>query len=154
MDTTTEEPDMFGASRAAGAFALALALGAVAGCGGGQSLAALENPGTQGVEALRQALRGALANHDDQRQCELLTPALIGSRGGSIGACARSLRAESGPYSHTLGEYVAGGRIELLGNRASYQAPPGTEAFDGSTSATVFTAVYTEGAWRITDNDE
>ncbi len=152
---------MFGASRAAGAFALALALGAVAGCGGGgEPLAALENPGTQGVEALRKALRGALANHDNQRQCELLTPALLGSRGGSIEACTRALRTESGPYSQTLGEYVAGGRIELLGNRASYQAPPGTEAFDeseasgGTTPATVFTAVYTEGAWRITDNDE
>ena len=28
------------------------------------------------------------------------------------------------------------------------------EASDGSTPATVFTAVYTEGGWRITDNDE
>ncbi len=151
---------MFGASRAAGALAVTLVLGAVAGCGGGQSLAALENPGTQGVEALRQALQSALIKHDDKLQCELLAPALIAGHGGSIEACARSLSPESGPYSKSLEDYVAGGRIELLGNRASYQAPPGSHAFaeneasGGSVTATAFTAVYTEGAWRITDNGE
>jgi hypothetical protein len=89
MDTTTtEERNMFGASRAAGALAVTLALGAVAGCGGGQSLAALKNPGTQGVEALRQALQSALRKHENKRQCELLAPALIASHGGSIDAWA------------------------------------------------------------------
>jgi hypothetical protein len=155
-----EELDMFKASRAVGAFAVTLALGTVVGCGGGESLAALKDPGTQGVEALRQALRGALEKHDNRRQCELLTPALIDSNGGSVEACASRLSAESEPYRKSLGEYRAGGRIEVLGNQASYQSPPGTQAFseseasDGSTPATVFTAVYTEGGWRVTDNGE
>ncbi len=57
-------------------------------------------------------------------------------------------------------EYAAGGRIELLGNEASYQAPPGSQAFDeneasgGSTASPVFTAIYAEGAWRITYDPE
>jgi hypothetical protein len=155
------EQDMVRASRAAGALAAALALGALTGCGG-SSLSALKNPGTPGVEALRQALQSALTKHDDKRQCELFSPALIGSNGGgSIQACARKLSTESGPYSRSLEDYVAGGRIELLGNRAGYQAPPGThdfaenEASGGvSGTATVFAAIYTEGAWRITDRGE
>jgi hypothetical protein len=151
---------MFKASRAAGALAVTLALGAVAGCGGGESLAALKDPGTQGVEALRQALRGALEKHDNKRQCELLAPALIDNDGGSVGTCASRLSVESEPYRKSLGEYKAGGRIELVGNQASYQSPPGTQSFyeseasDGSTPATVFTAVYTEGGWRVTDDGE
>jgi hypothetical protein len=153
---------MLRASRAAGALAAAVALGAVAGCGGGNSLSsALKNPGTPGVEALRQALQGALSKHDTKRQCALFSPALIGNNGGSAGACASKLKTESGPYSHSLEEYVAGGRIELLGNRAEYQAPPGTHAFyeneasgGQSGTATVFRAVYTEGAWRITTQSE
>jgi hypothetical protein len=152
---------MAGGSRAAAGLVAALALGAVAGCGGSSYLAALNNPGTQGVEALRQALQGALTKHDDKRQCELFSPALIGSNGGSIEDCARKLKTESGPYSHSLEEYVAGGRIELLGNRASYQAPPGTHAFfeneasgGRSNTGTVFAAIYTEGAWKITTQGE
>ena len=54
------------------------------------------------------------------------------------------------------------GRSELAGNRAEYQAPPGTHAFDeneasdgeSSGTDTVFSAVYVEGAWRITDRGE
>jgi hypothetical protein len=134
----------------------------LAGCGGGSSLSsALENPGTAGVEALRQGLRSALVKHDYKGQCELLTPALIDSRGGSIEACVSRLRTESGPYSQSLEDYVAGGQIELRGNQASYEAPPGSNMFaeneaPGGVSGTaaVFTAVYTEGAWRITGREE
>lgn len=152
---------MLRASRTAGALAVVLALGAMAGCSGGESLAALKAPGTSGVEALRQALQNALKKHDDKRQCELLSPALIGNKGGSVEACATKLSTESGPYSRSLENYVAGGRIELLGNRAEYQAPPGThdfaenEAYDGQSGTdTVFAAVYVEGAWRLTDRSE
>jgi hypothetical protein len=162
MATMKGEPKMFGASPAAGALALALGLGALAGCSGGNSLSsALKNPGTPGVEALRQALQSALTKHDDKRQCELFSPALIGKNGGSAGACAYKLKTETGPYSQSLEEYVAGGRIELLGNRAEYQAPPGTHAFyeneasgGRSNTGTVFTAIYTEGGWRITTQGE
>jgi len=153
---------MVRASRAAGALSVAFALGAVAGCGGGNSLSsALKNPGTPGVEALRQALQSALSKHDDKGQCELFSPALIGTNGGSVQACAKKLSTEPGPYSRSLQDYVAGGHIELAGNRAEYQAPPGTHAFyeneaSGGRSgmATVFRAVYTEGAWRITARSE
>ena len=148
---------MFRASRAAGALTVVLALGAVAGCGGGEPLAALKAPGTEGVEALRQALQSALENHDDKKQCELFSPALLAS-GGSISACEKELSTEPGPYSHRPENYVAGGRIVLLDNRAEYQAPPGAkdfaagETYEGdSGGATVFDAVYVEGAWRITD---
>jgi hypothetical protein len=113
------------------------------------------------VEALRGALQSALKNHDLEGQCDLFSPALIYDHGGSVQACANKLRTESGPYSPSLGDYVAGGRIELLGNRAEYQAPPGTsdfaasEASDGeSGTATVFVAVYAEGTWRLTDRSE
>jgi hypothetical protein len=148
--------------RAAGAIALAVALTAVTGCGGSNSLSsALKNPGTPGVEALRQALQSALSKNDTKRQCELFSSALIGSNGGSAGACASKLSTEPGPYKHNLEDYVAGGRIELAGNRAEYQAPPGTHAFyeneasgGQSGTATVFRAVYTEGAWRITTQGE
>jgi hypothetical protein len=148
------------ASQAAVTLAVTVALGAVAGCGGG-SLAALKAPGTEGVEALRQALQSALKNHDAKGQCELFSPALLGSS-GSIGTCEERLRTESGPYSQSLENYVAGGKIELAGNRAEYQAPPGTHAFDeneasdgeSSGTDTVFSAVYVEGAWRITDRGE
>jgi hypothetical protein len=151
---------MFRASRAAGTLAVTLVLGAVAGCGGGQSLAALENPGTPGVEALRQALQSALRTYDNKQQCELLTPALIADHGGSIDACARILSQESGPYSQSIARYAAGGRIELLGNEAIYQPPPGSITFNegeasyGYSASPVFTAIYTEGAWRITENRE
>jgi len=153
---------MIGASQIAGALTLALALGGLAGCGGASSLSsALANPGTPGVEALRQALQSALAKHDYKRQCELLTPALISHDNGSIAICAKRLQTEGGPYSPSLEDYVAGGQIELRGNQASYQAPPGSHAFaeneasgGASATATVFTAVYTEGAWRITNRGE
>jgi hypothetical protein len=101
-----------------------------------------------------------LSKHDAAQQCELLTPALIASHGGSVQACAKSLNPESGLYSHSMEDYVAGGRIELNGNQAVYEAPPDSrmagenEASDGSDSATVFTATYTEGAWRLTENSE
>jgi hypothetical protein len=149
------------ASQAAGALAVVIALGAAAGCGGGGSLAALKAPGTEGVEALRAALESALENHDVKGQCALFSPALLGSS-GSIGTCEKRLGTESGPYSQSLENYAAGGRIALLGNRAEYQAPPGTHAFDeneasdgeSSGTDTIFSAVYVEGAWRITDRGE
>jgi hypothetical protein len=148
---------MIGGSRAAAGLAVALALGAVTGCGGSSSLAALKNPGTQGVEALRQALQSALSRHDDKRQCELFSPALIGSNGGSVEQCAKTLKTEPGPYNHNLEEYAAGGHIELAGNRASYAPPPGTHAFyeneasaGRSNTGTVFAAIYAQGAWKIT----
>jgi len=152
---------MVRAARAGGVLGVVLALGAVAGCGDGGSLAALKAPGTQGVEALRGALESALKNHDAKGQCALFSPALLGSS-GSIGTCEKRLRTESGPYSPSLENYAAGGRIELLGNRAEYQAPPGTHAFDeneasdgeSSGTDTIFSAVYVEGAWRITDRGE
>ncbi len=151
---------MVRAARAVGVLAVVLALGAVSGCGGGEPLAALKAPGTQGVEALREALQSALSKHDAKGQCELFSPALLGSS-GSISTCEKSLSTESGPYSQSLENYVAGGRIALLGNRAEYQAPPGTHAFaeyeasDGeSQTDTIFSAVYVEGAWRITDRSE
>ena len=54
------------------------------------------------------------------------------------------------------------GGSSSLGNRAEYQAPPGTHAFDeneasdgeSSGTDTIFSAVYVEGAWRITDRGE
>ena len=151
---------MFRTTRAAGGLAVVIALGAVAGCGGGEPLAALKAPGTQGVEALRAALQSALKNHDNKGQCALFSPALLGSS-GSISTCEKRLGTESGPYSQSLENYVAGGRIELLGNRAEYQAPPGTHAFDENEASdgesgtdTIFSAVYAEGAWRITDRGE
>jgi hypothetical protein len=153
--------NMAGGSRAAAALAAAVALGAVTGCGGSSSRAALENPGTQGVEALRQALQSALARHDGKGQCELFSPALIRSNGGSIEQCAAKLKTEPGPYSHNLEEYAAGGHIELAGNRANYAPPPGTHAFyeneasaGRSNTGTVFAAIYTQGAWKITTQGE
>jgi hypothetical protein len=113
------------------------------------------------VEALRQALQSTLSRHDDERQCELFSAALISINGGSIEQCAKKLKTEPGPYSHNLEEYAAGGHIELTGNRASYAPPPGTHAFyeneasaGRSNTGTVFAAVYTEGAWRITTQGE
>jgi hypothetical protein len=151
---------MVRATRAAGILAAVLALAAVSGCGGGEPLAALKAPGTQGVEALRQALQSALSKHNDKGQCELFSPALLGSS-GSISACEKRLSTESGPYISSLEDYAAGGRIALLGNRAEYQAPPGTHAFDENEASdgesqtdTIFSAVYVEGAWRITDRGE
>jgi hypothetical protein len=112
------------------------------------------------VEALREALRSALKKHDAKAQCALFSPALLGSS-GSISTCEKSLSTESGPYSQSLENYAAGGRIALLGNRAEYQAPPGTHAFDENEASdgesgtdTIFSAVYVEGAWRITDRSE
>jgi hypothetical protein len=84
------------------------------------SAASLKAPGTEGVEALRQALQNALENHDDKEQCELFSPALLASS-GSISACEKELSTEPGPYSHRLENYVAGGRIALTDNRAEYQ---------------------------------
>ena len=151
---------MVRASRATGVLVVILALGAVSGCGGGEPLAALKAPGTQGVEALREALQSALSEHDAKGQCELFSPALLGNS-ASISTCETKLSTEAGPYSQSLENYAAGGRIALLGNRAEYQAPPGTrdfaenEASGGqSETDTVFSAIYVEGAWRITDRSE
>src|SRR5438445_1552915 len=81
---------MFSRWRASGA--AALAIGAFAGCGGGQPRAALKDPGVQGVDALRQAMRTALLNHDEQHQCELFAPSLIEAHGNSIKTCAAWLK--------------------------------------------------------------
>jgi hypothetical protein len=151
---------MFSVSRAAGALAALLLFGA-SGCGGSSPLAGLENPGIQGVEAMRADLKSALQGHDDKRLCELVSSTWIWSNGGSTRACEQRVRSEGGPYSASLEDYAAGGHVEFRGNEASYQAPPGTNAYDeyeasdgGSGTATVFVAVYSEGSWRLTDPDE
>jgi hypothetical protein len=151
---------MFSVSRATVAVGSLLLFG-VSGCGGSSPSAGLENPGIQDVEAMREDLKSALQGHDDKRLCELVTPAWIWSNGGSTRACEQRVRTEGGPYSPSLEDYEAGGHIEFRGNEARYQAPPGTNAYDEfeasdgeSGTATVFVAVYSEGAWRLTDRDE
>lgn len=140
--------------------ALVLAAAVTAGCGG-QS--ALKDPGTPGVEGLREALRSAIEKHDAKAQCELFAPTLIEHRGGSVAACAAGLQTESGPYSQALDGYAAGGRIELSGNRADYLGPPDSSVADAAettadgfspTSPVVFGAVYAEGAWKIVPASE
>jgi hypothetical protein len=149
---------MFRASQALGAVALVLALGAIAGCGGGSSLEALKDPGVQGVEALRQQLRTALLHHDQKTQCELFAPIVIENHGGSLDACAKSLR--EGPYMQSPSAFVAGGHIELNGNQARYMIPFGqvpseepTE-FESEEPQVAFAATYTEGSWRIVERNE
>jgi len=68
--------------------AIALVAGAFAGCGGSSPAAALKDPGVRGVDALRQAVRAALLNHDARSQCELFAPSLIEAHGGSTDTCA------------------------------------------------------------------
>ena len=131
----------------------------LAGCGG-QSGAALKDPGAAGVEALRQALRSALGDHDARAQCELFAPMLLESRGGSLVACAKSLREEGLPYMKSPKAYVAGGHIEFRGNEASYMIPfaqvpsEDPEYFESEPPLTAFTAIYTEGAWRVVEREE
>ncbi len=151
---------MFGRSRMFGAVAAGLAMGAITGCGGGSSLAALKDPGVQGVEALRQQLRTALVNHDQKAQCELFAPMLIDSRGGSVEACARSLEPEQMPYMKSPSAYVAGGHIEIRGNEAAYMIPFGQvpseepQEFTSEEPQVAFAATYTEGTWRIVSKSE
>lgn len=148
---------MFGRSRMFGAVAAGLAMGAITGCGGGSSLAALKDPGVQGVEALRQQLRTALVNHDQKAQCELFAPMLIESRGSSVDACARSLGPNRMPYMQSPSAYVAGGHVEFHGNEASYMIPFGQvpsedpKEFTSEEPQVAFSATYTEGVWRIVE---
>jgi hypothetical protein len=147
-------------SRRFGALTVALAMATIAGCGGGSSLAALKDPGVQGVEALRQALRTALLNHDRQAQCELFAPILLDSRGGSVETCARSLEPSNMPYMKSASAYVAGGHIEFRGNEAGYMIPFGQapsedpKEFTSEEPQVAFAATYTEGAWRIVNKSE
>lgn len=140
-------------SLAVGAAAGALAA-LVAGCGGAIS-AASKDPGSVGVEALRSQLRAALEDHDVQAQCELFAPALLDERGGSVETCAKSLREGELPYMKSPRAYVAGGQIEFRGNEASYLIPFGEvpsedpQEMESEPPQVVFTAVYTEGSWRL-----
>lgn len=144
--------------RRLGVLTVALAIAAIPGCG--SSLAALKDPGVPGVEALRQDLHTALLNHDKRVQCELFAPILLGSRGGSVEACARSLEPSNMPYMKSASAYVAGGHIELRGNEAIYTIPFGQVPSEDPTEFTseepqlVFAAVYTEGSWRIVSKSE
>ena len=118
-----------------------------------------EDPGVQGVEALRQQLRTALVNHDQKAQCELFAPMLIDSRGGSVEACARSLEPEQMPYMKSPSAYVAGGHIEIRGNEAAYMIPFGQvpseepQEFTSEEPQVAFAATYTEGTWRIVKSE-
>ena len=142
--------------------AIALVAGAFAGCGGSSPAAALKDPGVRGVDALRQAVRAALLNHDARSQCELFAPSLIEAHGGSTDTCAAWLHTESGPYKRNPKMYLGGGHIEIVGNQASYELPPYSFPAEEAPSSglgipeplTVFTASYTEGQWRIVENDE
>jgi hypothetical protein len=49
-----------------------------------------------------EKLRSALVDHDARAQCALYAPLLLESRGGSVTACAKSLREEDLPYIKSL----------------------------------------------------
>jgi hypothetical protein len=126
------------------AVAALLTSNALAGCGASPASSALHDPTTQGVEALRQAIRSALQAHDDQRQCELFSPILLERFGGTIAICVKGIKEVQSnaslqaagyiPYDIGPGGYVAGGRIEMVGNLAVYNGGGGE----------IFRAVYTE----------
>jgi hypothetical protein len=143
-----------------GVLTVALAIAAMAGCGGQVSLVALKDPGVQGVEALRQDLHTALLDHDKRVQCELFAPILLGSRGGSVETCARSLQPSNMPYMKSASAYIAGGHIELRGNEAIYTIPFGQVPSEDPTEFTseepqvAFAAAYTEGTWKIVSKPE
>lgn len=146
---------MFGRSRVLGVLAGAVAAtGGLAGCGGGLP-AALKDPGSGGVEALRVTLGEALASHDASGECELFAPVLLQARGGSVAACARSLRERGLPYMGSPKAFVAGGRIEFRGSEAFYLIPFGTvpsedpAEFESESPQVAFSAVYAEGSWRV-----
>jgi hypothetical protein len=151
---------MFWRPRRLGVLTVALTIAAIAGCGGQSSLAALKDPGVRGVEALRQDLRTALRDHDKRVQCELFAPILLGSRGGSVETCARSLEPSNMPYMKNASAYVAGGHIELRGNEAIYTIPFGQVPSEDPTEFTsedpqvAFAAAYTEGIWRVVSKPE
>jgi hypothetical protein len=129
---------------------LVLACVAFGGCGGTSMPLALRDPSTQGVEALRQAIRSALLSHDYRGQCELFTPVLLQNYGGTIASCANSMKAAEslplatyGPYNTSPSVYVAGGTIAMAGNVAAYH-----------NGEIIFTAVYTEGMWKVVANEQ
>ena len=132
------------------------------GCGGGSSRSALRDPGFQGVNALRQAIRTALMHNDASGQCDLFAPSVLQRHGGSVDSCVAWLSTGNGPYRRNAQMYVAGGHIEISGNEASYRlAPysfpsegPGGSGLEPPEPLTVFTAVYTEDGWRIVENPE
>jgi hypothetical protein len=119
-----------------------------AGCGAASSSlpAALHDPSTQGVEALRETMRSALLTHDTKEQCELLAPDLLQEDfGRTVGHCTKLTAAIEGmpffadtPYETSPSVYVAGASIAMNGNTAVY-----------GNDETVFRAVYTDGAWKI-----
>jgi hypothetical protein len=128
----------------AGSIAVLVCL-VLCGCGGSSASAALHDPSIRGVEALRQAVRSALRAHNYQQECELFAATLIDGTGGTIAKCAETLR--SGwytPYDREPQAYAAGGTIDMAGNVAVYRA--------GETE--VFRAVYSEGAWRVVDDEQ
>ena len=122
---------------------------ALAGCGANSTPSALHDPSTQGVEALREAMRSALLNHSAKEQCELFAPNLLDAAGGTITTCTRLLaRVEGDPAAHreaydtSPSAYIAGEQIEMAGNTAVY-----------GNGEPVFRAAYTEGAWKIVDKE-
>jgi hypothetical protein len=133
-----------------------LAAIALTGCGSSPASSALRDPSTQGVEALRQAIRSALQTNNYTWQCELLAPALLEQAEATIASCAKAIKEIEGsafmragadiPYSTTPSAYTAGGRIQTLGNIAAYMSADGGRE--------VFRAVYTEGEWRITSREQ
>ena len=109
----------------------------------------LHDPSTQGVEALRKAMRSALLNHSAKEQCELFAPNLLDAAGGTVTTCTKLLaRVEGEPSAHpnayntSPSAYVAGEQIEMAGNIAVY-----------GNGEPVFKAAYTEGAWKIVDKE-
>ncbi len=130
------------------ALALLAGITLAAGCGGASSSlpSALHDPSSQGVEALREAMRSALLTHNAKEQCELLAPNLLEEDyGRTIGRCTKLTAAIEGtpffadtPYDTSPSVYVAGASIAMDGNTAVY-----------GNNETVFKAVYTQGAWKI-----
>jgi hypothetical protein len=119
-----------------------------AGCGATSSSlpSALHDRSSQGVEALREAMRSALLSHNAKEQCELLAPNMLEEDyGRTVGRCTKLTAAIEGtpffadtPYDTSPSVYVAGATIAMDGNTAVY-----------GTDETVFRAVYTDGAWKI-----
>lgn len=122
----------------------------LAGCGTSSMPSALRDPSTQGVEALREAMRSALLNHSAKEQCELFAPNLLDAAGGQVTTCTRLLARVEGEhpehfdaYNPSPGAYIAGEQIDVAGNIAVY-----------GTGEPVFKAAYTEGAWKIVDKEQ
>lgn len=134
------------------AAATLLAMETLAGCGHVALLSGLTDSGVRGVDALRQRVRAALLDHNLRSQCELFAPSLIEALGGSIETCTTWLKTGYAPYAPDPQMYLAGGRIEVLGNEAWYRSSSPSSAVpprDPWESVLVFAAIYSEGKWQI-----